>query len=96
MMQQQRRHFERMVPATHTPQETPTRGMFLLSCNNRKRQMGGYESVECEGTLYTSGLVHLDTQALPITEYATLSEMREQLEPYGDCVVTWIGSEVAS
>jgi len=78
------------------PQEPPKRGMFLLSFNNRRKQLGGFETCECEGTRYSSGFVHLDTQFFPIREFTDLAEMQDVLGAYGDCELTWLGSEVAS
>ena len=93
-MMMRREAIQRLAPQPQVqPQEPPKRGMFLLSCNNRRRQIGGYQAVDCEGTLYSDGYVHLNTTALPIREYTTLFEMRDVLEACGDCVVTWLGGE---
>lgn len=70
--------------------EPPTRGMFFLTCNNRKKQFSGFVSIECEGTRYSNGYVHLNTQALPIREYVTLTDMQTALEEYGDVKIRWM------
>lgn len=84
------RHYPGLVKQEH---RRPARGMFLLHFDNKKRQLSGYQSHECEGVLYSSGVVHLNTHAFPIREFATLSEMREMLEEHGECSITWLESE---
>lgn len=80
------KHYPDLVVQEH---RKPARGMFMLHFNNRKRQIGGFQSQECEGVLYSDGVVHINTKAFPQREFHTLSEMREAIEEYGDCVIVW-------
>ncbi len=81
------------VPAFAAIQEQPTPkyGMFYLTFNNRKKQGRGYQSHECMGALYPEGNVHINTKAFHIREFATMGEMREALEEWGDCWVRFEG-----
>lgn len=71
----------------------PARGMFTLHFNNKKKQLGGYQSHDCEGVLFSDGKTYLNTNAFLQREFHTFTEMQEYLEEYGEHEVTWL-SEV--
>ena len=85
------------VPAYVAVQEQPVPkyGMFHLNFNNRKKQGRGYKTEECMGALYPDGLVHINTTAFPTREFATMGEMREALEEWGDCWVRFEGMKAS-
>lgn len=76
-------------PHRDTPSSRPC--LFSLVFNNRKRQgwRKHVQHAECEGTLYTSGHVHLDTVELACTDFMTLQQMRDYVEQYGDITILW-------
>lgn len=68
--------------------------LFTVQCDNRKRQLGGQlHKIECEGTCYSNGLVHLNTLALPQREFETMRDLRLFLRDYGDYQITFDGEE---
>lgn len=69
----------------------PINGMFTLYCDNAKRRGVGrpVQHLEIEGTLYSSGHVHLDTQALPVCDYLSLQQMLDQLDEWGNRAIVW-------
>lgn len=78
------------VPA----EEVPDHGIFRLSFNNKKRQgRSGLQTRYCQGTLYESGRVHLDTNELQINCFDTLTEMQEYLEQFGFFHIQWARGE---
>lgn len=69
-------------------------GLFTLTFTNKKRQgRYGYRAYECEGTLYPSGHVHLDTMDLPVRDYLTFRQMRDYVSSFGECSITWLTTE---
>lgn len=63
-------------------------GLFRLSFNNRRRQgMQGPQTHECQGSLYDSGHVHLDTQFLQVRDFLSIQQMIDYLHDYGDCAI---------
>lgn len=84
---------ERMM-VTPPAKEVPPYGLFHLSFNNRKRQgKRGLQTCYCQGVLYESGHIHLDTNQLQPNTFDTLSEMEEHLEQYGSFHVQWLRGE---
>lgn len=69
----------------------PPRGMFTLYCDNAKKRGVGrpVQHLEMEGVLYSSGHVHLDTQALPVCDYLSLQQMLDQLDEWGNRAIVW-------
>jgi hypothetical protein len=69
----------------------PDSGMFTLYCDNAKRRGVGrpVQRLEIEGTLYSSGHVHLDTQALHICDFLSLQQMLDQLDEWGNRAIVW-------
>lgn len=64
-------------------------GLFTISFNNRKKQGRGLQSHTCQGSLYDSGHVHIDTDVLPNNNtFHSVQEMVEYLEEFGDCMIT--------
>lgn len=82
---------------THTHQSTssildssPGSGMFRLTfTNSRRRGLRPVQTYHCQGVLYSSGHVHLDTQDIVVTDFGTLSQMCEYLEQFGLFSVSW-------
>ena len=68
----------------------PDQGLFTLTFSNSRRHgLRPIQTHHCQGVLYRSGHVHLDTQNLRVTHFATLSQMCEYLEKYGYFRVEW-------
>jgi hypothetical protein len=74
-------------------EEVPPYGIFYLSFNNRCRQIHGLQTCYCQGTLYESGHVHLDTNELQRNNFETLTEMQEHLEQFGSYHISWLRGE---
>ncbi len=70
----------------------PSRGIFLLHVNNKKKRgrMQPIRSVECEGTLYSSRHVNLDTQELPVYDFSSFGQMVSYLQSWGDYSLEWV------
>lgn len=63
-------------------------GLFTLSFNNRRRQgTQGLQTQECQGSLYDSGHVHLDTELLQVRDFLSIQQMIDYLHEYGDCAI---------
>ena len=81
-------------PKVQAPPSDP--GMFLLYFNNKRKQIRGYQALEAEGVLYSSGHVHVDTEMLRDEEgrlrntFRSLQEMIDTLQEWGECAVTWL------
>jgi hypothetical protein len=68
----------------------PSQGFFELTFSNSKKHgLKPIQTHHCQGVLYRSGIVHLDTQYLRVTHFSTLSQMCEYLEPFGYFRVSW-------
>jgi hypothetical protein len=69
----------------------PSKGMFTIYFDNSKKRGVGrpVQHCEAEGTLYSSGHVHLDTQDIPVCDYASLQQMIDQLSEWGNCALAW-------
>jgi len=74
-------------------EEIPPFGLFHLSFNNKRRQKNGLQTLYCQGTLYESGRVHLDTNALPTQSFDTLTDMEEYLAQFGSFHIQWLRGE---
>lgn len=71
-------------------EEVPPYGLFRLTFNNKRRQGRlGLQTCYCQGSLYESGHVHLDTNALQYKDFATLTEMEEYLAHFGSYHINW-------
>lgn len=81
------RQYPDLVVSEH---RRPVRGMFSLHFNNKKKQLGGYQSHDCEGVLFSDGKTYLNTNALLQREFYSFTEMKDYLEDYGDCVINWL------
>ena len=66
--------------------------MFRITFDNSKKRGRGrpLKRVECEGTLYSSGHVHLDTQDLPAPDFLSLGQLEEYLGSIGQYEISWI------
>lgn len=63
-------------------------GLFTLTINNYKKQgRQGFKTHSCEGVLFSSGHVYLDTAFIPTNDFLSVGEMVEHFETYGDCVL---------
>ncbi len=74
-------------------EEVPSCGLFYLSFNNRRRQKNGLRTCYCQGALYESGRVHLDSNELQPNCFDTLAEMQEHLEQFGSFHIQWLRGE---
>lgn len=81
-------YIDRMMVDTPA-EEVPPFGMFRLTFNNKRRQKNGLQTCYCQGTLYESGHVHLDTNALQYKDFENLTEMREYLGCFGSFHISW-------
>jgi len=71
-------------------EESPTQGLFELTfTNSRRHGMRPMQTHHCQGVLYNSGHVHLDTRNIVVTDFGTLSQMCEYLENFGYFSVSW-------
>ena len=71
-------------------EEAPTQGLFELTFSNSKKHgMRPIQTHRCQGVLYSSGHVHLDTRNIVVTDFASLSQMCEYLEQFGYFNVAW-------
>jgi len=71
-------------------EKAPYQGLFDLTfTNSRKSGMRPVQTHHCQGCLYQSGHVHLDTQAVRVTHFGTLSQMCEYLEQFGCFRIEW-------
>jgi hypothetical protein len=76
--------------ATNVIENAPEQGFFTLTfSNSRKHGMKPIQTHRCQGVLYSSGHVHLDTQDLRVVHFSTLSQMCEYLEQFGYFRVNW-------
>lgn len=73
--------------------EVPSRGMFLLRFSNKRKQLHGLERHDAEGTLYSSGHVHVDTQLVQVHDFRSLQQMMDYFNEYGDCHISWLRGE---
>jgi hypothetical protein len=79
------------LPPDRILRELPIHGIFTLYFNNRRRR--GFQVVkelECQGTLYDSRHVHLDTTELRVNDFANIAQMFEFLQDFGDCALMWL------
>jgi hypothetical protein len=58
-------------------------GLFILTFSNSRKQG------TCQGVLYKSGHVHLDTQDIYVKDFDTLSQMRGYLKQFGYFSINW-------
>lgn len=67
------------------------RGMFLVEFDNRKKH-GRYpiQKYEAEGTLYSSGHIHIDTTGLRVTDFTSFQQMLDYLSEFGSAAVVWL------
>jgi hypothetical protein len=74
-------------------EEIPPCGLFHLSFNNKRRQKNGLQTCYCQGVLYETGHVHLDTNALQCNSFDTLDDMGEFLKQFGSFHIQWLRGE---
>ncbi|SRR5713226_1276905 len=75
-------------------EEVPPYGLFRLSFNNKRRPgRSGLQTCYCQGVLYESGHIHLDTNTLQYNNFDTLTEMEEHLEQFGSYHIQWLRGE---
>lgn len=74
-----------------------SRGMFLLTFDNYKRRGRNQpmRTWEGEGTLYSSGHIHLDTLDSPVTDFESFQQMLDFFTQYGACSLVWLDDERA-
>lgn len=79
------------VPATESILDSsPAQGLFSLTFSNSRRHgLRPVKTQHCQGVRYASGHVHLDTQGIVVTDFASLSQMCEHLEHLGYFRVEW-------
>lgn len=71
-------------------EEAPAQGLFDLTfTNSRKSGLRPIQTHHCQGVLYASGHVHLDTRNVVVTDFMSLSQMCEYLETFGYFRVNW-------
>jgi hypothetical protein len=71
-------------------ESAPSQGLFSLTFSNSKKHgLRPIQTHHCQGALYSSGHVHLDTQHIRQTYFSTLSQMCEYLEQFGYFRVNW-------
>lgn len=71
-------------------EEAPDQGLFELTFSNSKKHgLKPIQTNHCQGVLYSTGHVHIDTQAIRVTHFSTLSQMCEYLEQFGYFKVVW-------
>ena len=76
--------------ATQVVEEAPLQGFFTLTFSNSRRHgLRAIQTRHCQGALFSTGHVHLDTQNLRIVHFWTLSQMCEYLEQFGFFKVSW-------
>lgn len=86
-------YIDRMMVDTPA-EEVPTYGLFRLSFNNKRRQgRSGLQTCYCQGALYETGHVHLDTNALQYNSFDTLTEMEEYVGQFGNYHIQWLRGE---
>jgi hypothetical protein len=71
----------------------PKRGMFSLhATNSKKRGKANYtRTLDCEGTLFSSGRVVLDTYELAVSSFQSMGQMEAYLSGWGEYTLDWIG-----
>ena len=70
--------------------ESARPGLFTLTFSNSKKHgLRPIQTHHCQGVLYASGHIHLDTQDLRVVHFASLSQMCEYLEQFGYFKVSW-------
>lgn len=75
-------------------EEAPSQGLFELTFSNSKKHgLRPIQTHRCQGVLYNSGHVHIDTQNVRQTYFSTLSQMCEYLEQFGFFRVNWENEE---
>ena len=86
-------YIDRMMVDT-LAEEVPSSGLFRLTFNNKRRQgRTGLQTCYCQGALYETGHIHLDTNALQYSSFDTLAEMEEHLEQFGSFHIQWLRGE---
>lgn len=70
-------------------EEVPPCGLFYLTFNNKRRQKNGLQTCYCQGVLYESGHVHLDTNSLQYNSFDNLDDMQEYLTRFGSFHISW-------
>jgi hypothetical protein len=80
----------RAVDVTETV--IPRRGMFDLTADNSKKRgkMQPVRTIVCEGTLYSSGHISLDTVELPVRDFLSLAQMESYLAGWGNYTLLWL------
>jgi hypothetical protein len=75
-----------------TTDAIPKRGMFSLhATNSKKRGKANYaRTIDCEGTLFSSGRVVLDTYELAVSSFQSIGQMTEYLKGWGEYTLTWL------
>ena len=81
-------YIDRMMVDTPA-EEVPPFGLFHLSFNNKRRQKNGLQTCYCQGVLYESGHIHLDTNALQQNSFDTLDDLQEYLKQFGSFHISW-------
>lgn len=73
---------QRLAPEMLSP------GLFKVTFSNHKKQgRQGFKIHTCEGVLFTSGHVYLDTEFIPTSDFVSIGEMVEHFEQYGHCIL---------
>lgn len=81
-------YIDRMMEAPE--EEVPPYGLFHLSFNNKRRQgRSGLQTRYCQGVLFESGRVHLDTNELQHNSFDTLDDLQEYLKQFGSFHISW-------
>lgn len=63
-------------------------GLFTVTFSNARRQgRQGLQMHTCEGVLFSSGHVYLDTEFIPASDFVSIGEMVEHFETYGHCIL---------
>jgi len=71
--------------------EPPRFGLFHLHCNNSKRRAGKpMVYVDCDGSLYPDGLVHLHTVSLTPTDFVSWQQFATYMDGIGEYRVVWL------
>lgn len=69
-------------------------GLFTVTFSNSKKQgRQGLQVHSCEGVLFSSGHVCLDTEFTPTHDFLNVAEMVEHFETYGICILQQEESE---
>ncbi len=72
------------------PDEIPSYGMFHVTFSNKRKQVNGLQRHTAQGALFTTGHIHIDTMYLQVRDFQTLQQMREYIEQFGECHISWL------